>query len=85
MPPQRPRTRKSDLTRPKPSLSERRVESLYAEWGGGLLTLDGYDECILGVVTRVDMPPIVCYDRQKVIDRLAADMPRDEAEDGFVA
>lgn len=49
-----------------------------------LLTMDGYDDCVVGVVERFGQNPIVCYDREKVICRLQADgMDRDEAEEFF--
>jgi len=49
-----------------------------------LLTMDGYDDCIVGVVERFGQEPIVCYDREKVICRLESDgMDRDEAEEFF--
>jgi len=49
-----------------------------------LLIMDGYDDCIVGVVERFGQNPIVCYDREKVICRLELDgMDRDEAEEFF--
>ncbi len=52
-----------------------------------LLTMDGYDDCIVGVVERYGQPPIVCYDKEKVIDKLVAeageDGTREEAEEFF--
>lgn len=47
--------------------------------------LDGpeFDAAILGVAERYDMPPVVCYDRTRVIDILARDMPRQDAEEFF--
>ncbi len=32
-----------------------------------LMVMDGYDDCIVGVVERFGQSPIVCYDREKVI------------------
>jgi hypothetical protein len=49
-----------------------------------LLVMDGYDDCIVGVVERYGQPPIVCYDKNKVLERLEADgMDRDGAEEFF--
>lgn len=42
-----------------------------------------FDEAILGVAERFGMDPVVCYDRTRVIDILARDMPREEAEEYF--
>lgn len=35
-----------------------------------LLVMDGYDDCIVGVVEQFDRPPIVCYDTFKVLESL---------------
>ena len=48
------------------------------------LTMDGYGDCIAGVVERFGQNPIVCYDKEKVLQKLEADgMDRDEAEEFF--
>jgi len=43
-----------------------------------LLTLDGFDEAILGVVERIGLL-VVCYDRNKIIQILKRDMNEEEA------
>ena len=43
-----------------------------------LLTLDGFDEAILGVVERIDLQ-VFCYDRNKILNILMRDMNLDEA------
>jgi hypothetical protein len=43
-----------------------------------LLTLDGFDEAVLGVVERAGLLA-VCYDRNKIISILMRDMNLDEA------
>jgi hypothetical protein len=49
-----------------------------------LLTMDGYDDCIVGVVERFGQEPIVCYDKEKVLQRLESDgCDRDEAVEFF--
>lgn len=49
-----------------------------------LVIMDGYDDCIVGVVERCGQRPIVCYDKDKVLYRLESNgMERDEAEDFF--
>lgn len=49
-----------------------------------LLCMDGYDDCIAGIVERYGEPPIVCYDRELVIRRLENDgMSNEEAEEFF--
>lgn len=42
-----------------------------------------FDEAILGVAHRYGMDPVVAYDRTRVIDILARDMPREDAEEFF--
>jgi hypothetical protein len=39
------------------------------EMDNGMLTMDGYDDCIVGIVERFGMEPIVCYDKDKVLQR----------------
>ncbi len=33
-------------------------------------TIDGFDDCIVGVVERFGLDPIVCYDRKKIVSKL---------------
>ena len=47
-----------------------------------LLTLDGFDEAILGVVERLGLQAI-CYDRNKIISILMRDMNEEEAVEYF--
>lgn len=50
----------------------------------GMLTMDGYDDCIVGICTRFGQEPIVAYDREKVIAKLMKDgMDREGAEEFF--
>lgn len=45
-----------------------------------LMTMDGYDKCIVGIVERFGQPPIVCYSKPKVLNRPMEDgMAEDEA------
>jgi len=50
-----------------------------------LLKMDGYDDCIVGLVEQFGRPPIVCYDRCKVIAQLVTDsgMTEEEAEEWY--
>tara|TARA_B100000749_G_scaffold34003_1_gene23542 strand:+ start:834 stop:1067 length:234 start_codon:yes stop_codon:yes gene_type:complete len=46
--------------------------------------MDGYDDCIAGVCTRYGQPPILIYDRSKVISGLESEgMTNEEAEEYF--
>ena len=42
-----------------------------------------FDEAIVGIAERFGMEPVVCYDRTRVIDILAREMAREEAEEFF--
>ena len=37
------------------------------------LIMDGYDDCVIGVLERSDTEPIVLYDKEKVIEQLIAE------------
>ena len=47
------------------------------------LDLADYDDAIIGVAERFGMDPVVAYDRTMVIDILARDMSREDAEEFF--
>jgi hypothetical protein len=48
------------------------------------LKMDGYDDCIVGVVERFGQNPILCYDKNKVLNKLQQDgMSEDEALEFF--
>ena len=32
--------------------------------------IDGFDDCIVGIVERIKMEPILCYDRDKIVSKL---------------
>lgn len=34
------------------------------------MTMDGFDHCIAGVIERFGMEPIICYDKQAVLESL---------------
>lgn len=62
-------------------------EVLAEQYGEDLLFLDppeDFDRCILGVVHRCGMEPVVCYDQEEVINSLMlGGMDREEAEEWF--
>lgn len=45
-------------------------EYLSENYGEDIMLMDGFDKCIVGVVCQHGSGPIVCYDREKVIDQL---------------
>jgi len=59
-------------------------EELAEQFGDDILLMDGYDDCVVGVVEQFGRPPIVCYDRENVIRKMVADgMTYEEAEEFF--
>ena len=42
------------------------------------MIMDGFDDCIAGVVQRYGQPTIVCYDKEKVLEQLMDDGMTDE-------
>lgn len=51
----------------------------------GLLKMDGFDDCAVGICERFGMDCVLAYDRGLVIDKLMTrdGMTRDEAEEFF--
>ena len=50
----------------------------------GTMTADGFDDAIIGTVERFgDSEAIILYDKEKVIQTLMKEMPREEAEEYF--
>ena len=47
-----------------------------------LMTADGFDEAIVGVVERIGLTAI-CYDKNKIIEILMQDMTEEEAWEYF--
>lgn len=74
------KVRKTLKSKPKENSVMVRLQEEYPE----ALTMDGYDDCIIGVCTRFGQEPIVAYDRAKVILKLQQDgMTYEEAEEFF--
>lgn len=60
------------------------VDAIVDEGGvGKMLVIDGFDEAIIGIVSRCGQPDLVAYDREKCIEILARDMPEDDAREYF--
>jgi hypothetical protein len=45
-----------------------------------LVRMDGYDDCIIGIVEQYGRSPIICYDKSKVIQKLMDDGIESEEE-----
>lgn len=39
------------------------------------LVMDGYDDCVVGVLERFGMEPIILYDKEKVIEKIMDESP----------
>ena len=65
------------------STAREKLDELAAQLELPLLTMDGYDDCIVGVVHRQDLITVL-YDRDKVLAKLECDgdgMSYQEAEE----
>lgn len=50
----------------------------------GFLKIDGYDDCVVGIVTRFGQEPILCYNYDKILTKLMEDgMDEEEAIEYF--
>ena len=47
------------------------------------LLLDGYDDCIVGIMERFGIGPIVCYSKDAIIDKLSKDMSYEDVVEFF--
>jgi hypothetical protein len=54
------------------------AEELLTESNPQALFLDGFDDAIIGVSSRINFGPVVNYDEGKILDILAKDMEPDE-------
>jgi hypothetical protein len=49
-----------------------------------LISMDGYNDCIVGIVEQFGKSPVLCYDKSKIIAKLMSDgMSEEEAEEFF--
>jgi hypothetical protein len=50
-----------------------------------MMKMDGYDDCVAGVVIRYGQDPIMCYDKELVIQKLISQgiETEEEAEEFF--
>jgi hypothetical protein len=54
------------------------AEEILSELNPNALFFDGYDDAIIGITSRINLDPVVNYDKDKIIDILAKDMEPDE-------
>ena len=49
-----------------------------------MIKMDGYDDCIVGIVERFGQDPIICYDKEAVLRKMQQDgMDEEEAVEFF--
>ena len=47
-------------------MTRKEIELHCEEYDIKVVFMDGYDDCIEGLVERFGMDPVVCYDKEKV-------------------
>ncbi len=69
----------------KPVSMKKWVGEYADEYGERLLTMDGFDDCILGIASIHSKPPFVVYNSRAVVARLVErdGMTQEEAEEYF--
>ena len=53
------------------------------DFDDSILTADGFDDALVGVVEKFGQPAIACYDKSKCIEILAKDMSYEDAIEYF--
>jgi len=65
-------------------MTRKEIELHCEEYDIKVVFMDGYDDCIEGLVERFGMDPVVCYDKEKVIAKIIRDgMTTDDAYEWF--
>ena len=59
------------------------MKDYMAEYNEDMLFADGFDDALVGIVERTNLPTIACYDKDKCIEILMKDMTSFEAEEYF--
>lgn len=60
------------------------MKGLLTELYPDVIYMDGFDDCIEGIVKRYGQEPIVCYNLEKVVKKLMElDMTEEEAYEYF--
>ena len=54
------------------------MKEFIKDFDDAILTADGFDDALVGVVERFGQPDIACYDKEKCIEILAKDMSYEE-------
>ena len=59
------------------------MKEFIKDFDDAILTADGFDDALVGVVERFGQPSVACYDKEKCIKILAKDMSYEEAVEYF--
>jgi hypothetical protein len=60
------------------------IDDIAAEHDHEILRVDGFDDCCVGLVERFGMPPVLLYDKAKMITKMVAEgMSEDDAEEFY--
>jgi len=59
----------------------KKIRESVEEYNEEALLMDGFDAAVMGICYQFGRPPVVAYDREKIIKILMKDMSRDEAEE----
>lgn len=59
-------------------MTRQEAEDLLVESNPKALFLDGFDAAIIGISERINFPPVVTYNKEKIIEILAEQMVPDE-------
>ena len=59
-------------------MTRQEAEDLLVESNPKALFLDGFDAAIIGISERINFPPVVTYNKEKIIEILAEQMMPDE-------
>ena len=58
-------------------MDRKEMNEILADYGTAL-TVDDYDDCIIGIAERCTKDPLVVYDREKMIEKLAKQFDEDK-------
>lgn len=67
-----------------PPNTPRTIRDVLAEVDPHLQLLEGYDDCIVGVVTGAGRSPAVCYDRDQIIRKIIDNSDYETEDDAYM-
>lgn len=62
-----------------------RAEALAERYDCDFLQVDGYDDCIIGVCSRINQQDVLAYSRSKIIEKLMAEMDDESEQERYLA